>query len=119
MKIKIKIIIILSFFAFDKLNFECTKLLNSHYVLSHSPVSQTVEDNPLLLQRLISYFFYSVSTLERKTPSWNQGVRHRSTDAHPWLKYIQILSLPYSTVQQLLLHTQHYNSKYVTIPTLH
>lgn len=45
-KIKIIIIIILSFFAFDKFNLECTKLLNSNYVLSHSLVPETVEIIP-------------------------------------------------------------------------
>lgn len=77
-KIKIIIIIILSFFAFDKFNLECTKLLNSHYVLSHSPVLQTVEIIPCFSRD--SFHTFSIRLAHWKG---NEGVRHSSTDTHP------------------------------------
>lgn len=37
-----KVIDVVSFFAFDKFNSEHTKLLNSHYEPSHSPIAFTI-----------------------------------------------------------------------------
>lgn len=65
-KIKIIIIIILSFFDFDKSNLECTKILNSHNVLCHSPVPQTVEIIPCFSKDSFHTVSIQLAHLKRK-----------------------------------------------------